>query len=214
MPTSSCEQISDIVALTRILRPRRVLDLGTGFGKYGLLAREYLELRDDSHGYADWQHQIDGVEAFEAYVTPVHHFVYDRLWVGDILEILPTLEPGYDLTYLIDVLEHFTYDDGCRVLEECRRISRNALISTPLDIGEQEEAFGNPMERHLFQWEEEHFERFPQRFRVRMPSALVVFAGEDAPRVEKEFRRDQLTSLKRRFPGLRVPLNLVRLFRR
>ncbi len=43
MPTSHLYQISDILEIISLIRPRSVLDVGVGFGKYGLLAREYLE---------------------------------------------------------------------------------------------------------------------------------------------------------------------------
>jgi hypothetical protein len=52
------------------INPNSVLDIGTGFGKYGLLCREYLELWDGRQNYDKFLRRIDGVEAFESYITP------------------------------------------------------------------------------------------------------------------------------------------------
>jgi hypothetical protein len=47
------------------LNPSSVLDIGTGFGKYGLLCCEYLKLWDGRENYSHFLRRIDGVEAFE-----------------------------------------------------------------------------------------------------------------------------------------------------
>jgi len=48
MPTSHPFQLDDIVQLIIETAPLSILDIGVGFGKYGLLAREYLEIWDQS----------------------------------------------------------------------------------------------------------------------------------------------------------------------
>lgn len=59
--------------LVTIMDPRSVLDIGTGFGKYGILCREYLELWDGRQQYSDFKRRIDGVEAYSPYnsTTPL-----------------------------------------------------------------------------------------------------------------------------------------------
>lgn len=44
MPTSYPEAISSILELVRREEPRSILDLGVGFGKYGMLCREMLDI--------------------------------------------------------------------------------------------------------------------------------------------------------------------------
>ena len=46
MPTSLYTQITKILDAIVHTNPQSVLAIGTGFGKYGLLCREYLELWD------------------------------------------------------------------------------------------------------------------------------------------------------------------------
>lgn len=44
LPSSQYYHISKILELIIAIDPSSVLDVGTGFGKYGVLCREYLEL--------------------------------------------------------------------------------------------------------------------------------------------------------------------------
>ena len=170
MPTSHLYQLNDLVALISHAHPQRLLDIGIGFGKYGFLAREYLELWDEGRQYEDWRHQIDGIKAFPNYLRPWHEQIYDHIFQGDAREIVPTLTTTYDLALLIDVLEHFTYADGWELLQQLQRHAHNLLISTPKDIGHQGEEFGNAFEVHRFQWHPRHFRSLPHVFVV--PNSL------------------------------------------
>ena len=44
MPTSDMHNIVPILTIMQHLQPRSVLDIGCGFGKYGVLLREYLDI--------------------------------------------------------------------------------------------------------------------------------------------------------------------------
>ena len=46
MPSSQHYHISKIMDLIISVKPFSVLDVGSGFGKYGVLCRKYLELWD------------------------------------------------------------------------------------------------------------------------------------------------------------------------
>jgi hypothetical protein len=70
------------------LNPGSVLDIGSGFGKYGLLCREYLELWDGRQKYQEFLRRIDGVEVFGKYITPVHRFVYNNIYSEDITTLV------------------------------------------------------------------------------------------------------------------------------
>ena len=114
--------------------PKSILDVGVGFGKYGYLSREFLELWDGREEYCVWKRRIDGIEVFKDYITPIHEFIYDHIYIGDAVDILPTLEIKYDLILLIDIIEHFDYERGMKLLEECMKRGRNVIIST--DVSE------------------------------------------------------------------------------
>jgi hypothetical protein len=198
MPTSHYQTISALVELIVLTDPKRVLDIGVGFGKYGVLAREYLELWDATASYGCWQRRIDGIEIHEEYLSVLHDYIYDTMYVGNADDILGTLKETYDLVLLIDILEHVSYDHGVTLLERCQKTSRNLLICTPKEIGEQGTVFGNPHEAHISQWRREHFERLKNHFFVPDSTALICFAGKDAKRVW-EWRLK--TRLAREYPG-------------
>ena len=210
MPTSSPHQISDIVELIRAADPQRVLDVGVGFGKYGVLVREYLELLDGRAVYGDWRRTVDGIEIFPRYLTGLHETIYDRVIEGDAVEILPRIgDNDYDLVLLIDILEHFTRDVGWAVLEECLRAGRNVIVGTPLGFFTQE-GYDNPHEQHHSLWTRRDLETLGRPCLV-LPEhhALVAFIGEDAGRVQARvmsYRR----RIQRSFGFLVRPLRAVK----
>jgi SAM-dependent methyltransferase len=162
MPFSHSSQISTILQYIEQLNPESILDVGTGMGQYGFLARTNLENVhlfeiEEEHGWQrpkdQWRVQIDGIEACEVYLTPVHDYVYNQIFVGDALDILPILATqSYDLVLAIDILEHFTKSQGEQFLEELQRLARKAvLLSTPKEFIPQEIA-ANPYENHRSLW--------------------------------------------------------------
>jgi len=209
MPTSQPYQLNEIIELIILTRPQKVLDVGVGFGKYGLLSREYLELYDGREKYKDWKRQIDGIEVFKEYLTPAHEYIYDHIYIGNALEVLPTLQDQYDLILLIDTLEHFGYEEGVSLLEECMRRSRNMIISTPWDIGSQEESFNNPFEKHKFQWQKKHFRQFEKQFFVHNDRSLICYIGDDAPLLKHSKHSRVKTALRTLFPFLRIPYRAI-----
>jgi 2-polyprenyl-3-methyl-5-hydroxy-6-metoxy-1,4-benzoquinol methylase len=162
MPFSFSSQLSTIVGFAEQLQPKRVLDVGVGMGQYGFLLRTNLELINlfDIRGSEatqrpkeQWQIQIDGIEGYAGYFTPVHHYAYNQLFVGDALAMLATLPAAsYDLVLAIDILEHFDKAEGYAFLRACQRVCRGAvLVSTPKDFHEQE-VEANPLENHRSHW--------------------------------------------------------------
>ena len=162
MPFSHSSQLSAIVGFIEHLQPASILDVGVGMGQYGFLARNSLENVHLFHIEGDrahlrpkdeWRVRIDGIEAFRGYLTPVHDYAYNNITIGDALKTLPAIEDrAYDLVLGIDILEHFTEQDGLVFLAELKRIARRAaLVSTPKDFHEQE-VEANPYENHRSHW--------------------------------------------------------------
>ncbi len=211
MPTSHLYQLNEIVELIVFTDPKSILDVGVGFGKYGFLSREYLELWDGREEYNNWKRRIDGIEVFEGYLTPVHDVIYDHIYIGNALDILATLETNYDLILLIDILEHLDYREGIELLKECKKRGKNIIISTPENIGIQRDTFGNPLETHKFQWKEKHFDKFGNKFFVDNAYSLICYIGDDAPRVRKAIEKSRIRSeIKERFPFLKIPYRIIK----
>jgi SAM-dependent methyltransferase len=184
MPSSYPQLISPIIEIIRSTQPQSVLDIGIGFGKFGFLCREYLELWDGRNKYGDWKKRIDGIEAFPQYVTPLQKQIYDNIFIGDARQIVPTLTHYYDLILMIDVIEHFTLEEGHRLLHHCAKHSRGLLISTPLAVSAQEDSFGNPFEIHKSQWTPDQFNAFPEKVFFPNPHALLCYLRFDGVKVQ------------------------------
>ncbi len=144
------------------MNPASLLDVGTGMGQYGYLARNNLEnvnlfkvegAQGSQRPKAEWRVRIDGIEAFPTYLTPVHDYIYNHIMVGDALDILPGIaSESYELVIAIDILEHFTKSDGLKFLAELKRVAKRAvLVSTPKDFLSQE-IEANPYENHRSHW--------------------------------------------------------------
>jgi len=141
--------------------------------------REYLEIWGTEAHYNDWKIKIDGIEVFEGYILPHHQHIYNKIFIGNVLDLLPVDKERYDLILLIDVLEHFTYEDGIKLLTECQKQAKNIIISTPWDIGIQGECFDNKYESHLFQWKKSHFKQYKNAYFFPNSNSLLCFIGED-----------------------------------
>lgn len=187
MPSSFPDALSVVAAWVQTLRPTTVLDVGIGFGKYGLLFREYLDVsrrseRGERYDAPSTVVRIDGVEAYEPYVGPLQRAIYDHIYVGDALAVIPSLA-RYDLVFAADVLEHFTRADGERFLEAAAaHAAMGVLIVTPaLDL-EQDDVFGNPFERHQSFWTPDDFVRRPGADVLVWRRQLIAFVPTGARR--------------------------------
>ena len=152
MPLSFVQAIPVIIEQVAHLKPSSILDVGIGFGKYGVLLREALELPYERYARSRWKVKIDGVEAFEGYRNPIHEFAYNRVFYGRIEDILPSLGQ-YDVILLIDVLEHFEKEEGRKLLQDLLLHARKSLlVSTPRFPAPQGAYLGNAFEAHKSRW--------------------------------------------------------------
>ncbi len=162
MPFSQSSQLSTIVGFIEQANPASILDVGTGMGQYGFLARNNLEnvnlfvvdgANASQRPKAGWRVRIDGIEGYAGYLTPVHDYVYNRMLIGDALSVLSGIaDNAYDLVLAVDILEHFDKPEGLRFLAELRRVAGEAaLVSTPKAFHSQE-IEANPFENHRSCW--------------------------------------------------------------
>lgn len=184
MPTSFHGQISTILDFILKERPETILDAGVGFGKYGVLCRELLDIASERYEKSDWQVRIDGIEGFSEYRNPIHDYVYDRVYYGLIQEAPEKLETSYDLALMIDVLEHFSKEEGYRAVDGLLKRCRLLLISVPAIPCEQS-YLSNDLEEHKSIWKPEDFRRFKVKRVEIIPmtvfnaAIIALLKGED-----------------------------------
>ena len=168
MPTSDPNNIVPILTTIQALQPRSVLDIGCGFGKYGVLLREYLDVWNERIDRESWKVQLVGIDAFAQYRNPIWDYVYQKIYVGEAQKILPTLG-DFDLVLIADVIEHLEHPEAVELVRICLKKSPVLVISTPRDFYPQHDLRGNPYEMHRNLWRREDF---PAGFHVQTIPAL------------------------------------------
>ncbi|NQT33005.1 MAG: class I SAM-dependent methyltransferase [Candidatus Omnitrophica bacterium] len=160
MATSNWQNISLCCELIERIRPRSVLDVGCGFGRWGFLSREYLDIWKGRTHEDKWETRIDAVEVFEPYIKPSHRYIYDDIFIGNVLDVLPDLA-NYDLIIIGDMLEHLEKSQGKKLLELVQQKANKAvLLTVPLgDSWPQEERDENEWEGHKSAWKVNEFKK-------------------------------------------------------
>jgi SAM-dependent methyltransferase len=151
MPTSVHHNLSTVLTVVTQLNPKRVLDVGCGFGKYGVLLREYLDIWHERLDRSQWEAELVGIEGFERYRCPIHDYVYDKTYFGDACDIVPTLGE-FDVVLILDVIEHLEKDRAAELLRQCLARSKAVIVSTPISFYPQHAICDNPYEMHRCHW--------------------------------------------------------------
>lgn len=144
MPTSVLAMWPAIVHLVweeaqnKPIGEMRVCDVGPGWGKGGMLLREYVGEPGE----------LVAVEAWEGYVTPRLKAIYDEVIVADATELGCEFWDRFDVVLMIDVIEHMQKQAAVELLE---RISGVVVVCTPVEF------FDNPAdlphtEKHVSHW--------------------------------------------------------------
>ena len=114
MPTSHFRKIPSVVGIVDFLENvRTVLDVGAGFGKYGLILREHLDIRKGRLDRDKWQVKIDAVEP--SHTTLLSKAPYNDVYLEPIQDLITSLGE-YDLIILADILEYLEKDIGLEIL--------------------------------------------------------------------------------------------------
>lgn len=194
MPSSNPETIPVAIDLAWQLSPRTVLDVGAGYGKYGVLFREYLELRHRRTGRsADTaslsggrQTRVDAVEGFAGYVGELHRIVYDNVYLETLAQYLLKAW-NYDFIFIGDVLEHIEKDEATQLLPKLiERANIGVLISVPAHVRDQGAEFDNELEVHRSTWTGTELRSLaPYGYVGRKGSHLIAFLTKDRDAVAR-----------------------------
>jgi hypothetical protein len=199
MPSSRPTTIPTVINLLRQFKPQSILDVGVGFGKWGHLFREYTDILQAEHDparyqRANWKVRIDGIEGYASYVTEMHRFLYNELFIGNALELIHTV-PQYDLIFLGDIIEHFEKKDGINLLGTAvRKAAKAVIVSTPKFETGQEDLCGNELEKHRSLWSARDFRKFQGAMVKTVDQdtllAVIVKEGVGPPDFDRPKRRD------------------------
>lgn len=156
MPSSIPDHIPDVLKRIQKLQPRRVLDVGIGFGKWGFLLREYLETWHDRVHPDSWKTEIHGVEVWEPYTKlPWIETLYNKIFNEDIRSFAKEADASYDVIICGDVIEHLPKTEAIDVLKRLLRLTRKTLVLS-IPLGQEwlnnQIVDQNPYEKHRSAW--------------------------------------------------------------
>ncbi|MEP7146160.1 MAG: class I SAM-dependent methyltransferase [bacterium] len=164
MGTSNWQNISYNIDLVKRLDPKSILDVGVGFGRWGILFREFLEIWGDRNYTGNWNRIIDGVEIFPGYLRDYHKYFYTNIYNENALDFIKKTDCNYELINCGDVIEHFKKDDAIKFIADCVSKSRYVLINIPTGNNWKQDALNNnEHERHLSEWSNKDFAGYKNR---------------------------------------------------
>jgi hypothetical protein len=197
MPSSRPTTIPTIISVVRQLKPQSILDVGVGFGKWGHLFREYTDILEAEHDparyeRANWKVRIDGIEGYTSYITEMHRFLYNEIFIGNALELIHIVG-HYDLVFLGDIIEHFEKEDGMNLLASAvEKAGKAVIVSTPKFETGQEDLCGNELEKHRSLWRARDFRKFQGTIVKTVDGetlvAVIVKEGVTPPNLERRKR--------------------------
>lgn len=161
MASSFAFQIPLILHVVIQLRPSSILDIGKGFGKYGMLLHEYLGIdnqrRIDPSRTMVQQSRIlvDAVEADPQLMMPHLSHFYNVVHVGNVLRMYKDF-PKYDLIMMIDVIEHLEKVPALEMIKFFLASGSSILIATPLEFFRQD-LYQSEFESHVSHWQAKDF---------------------------------------------------------
>ncbi len=167
MPISDYRHIPQVLDEVYALQPETVLELGIGFGKWGVLLREVLDAMYGRCRPDQWLRRIWGVDVWEPYRNPMwqaYNGVDITNFTGGLNEGMTWRRAGWDLVLMMDSLEHLPPDEALPFLESLVANNKHVIVSVPNGLMPQDEAvYGNAHERHLTTFHGPEFDRWPHK---------------------------------------------------
>ncbi len=175
MPISDYRHIPQVLDEVYALQPETALELGIGFGKWGVLLREVLDAMYGRCRKDQWQRKIMGYEAWDQYENPCWN-AYNQVAIGDFTKSRYSLVPEWeglkywDLVMMMDSLEHLTPEVGRPFLSELVKNNKHVIISVPNGFMPQDGSpYGNEYENH--RWTFNGLEEF------QFPGTKLLYQG-------------------------------------
>jgi len=153
--------VADLLEQTQVGESpaKSLLDIGVGFGTYGIIARAFMDIwREGRMSRDQWKVKIDGIELEECYRNPIWE-IYDKVYLGDFESIMPTLK-NYDVTLCLHMIEHLpTKEKGEKLLDLLEaKTTKRIIIGTPNTFYSTGDYPLESQGHHTF-WPPEEFEK-------------------------------------------------------
>ena len=150
MPYSVDVYDGHVSELIGMLRPASILDIGPGAGKYGKMARQVAAAK----GFVP---QVTAMEIDQSYVDEFGlNDLYDRVIVGDAVDLIKTPAIRFDMVIIGDCIEHLRKSDGIDLLNFLMYRTAHIVVVYP-DGFLQDGSDDHPAEAHISAWNIEDF---------------------------------------------------------
>jgi hypothetical protein len=122
MSSSLIQAYPPIVQLLIDQDPESIIDVGPGWGTYGLACREHLQSLQSLHA----------LERSEGR-RPTQAAIYDWVYVGDTRDSTYNAKfwARWQLALFIDVIDYLTLDEGQRLFSKILNANTTILVATP-----------------------------------------------------------------------------------
>lgn len=154
------EWFSTIFQTMPTFTPKRILDVGPGYGVYGRIIRQV----EKQKGFEPLCY-IEGVELFKPNIENVNFdlkSIYDKIRHQDIRDFSKECMDKYDLIIFGDVLEHITKPEALEVWKCMKPLAKWLLVSLPITVPNRawsiyynqgkHEWSENPYDEHKYNW--------------------------------------------------------------
>ncbi len=188
MSTGASESFSHVIEFARELvpHPRRVLDVGVGFGSIGFLVRNYFEAKEHLRfSKRQWKIELIGVEIYRGYIHSLQKDIYNSIIIGDVFDEVEKLG-AFDLVFLGDIIEHFSKKQAHRLLSLLLHHAKVVIVATPFGFKKQGAIGRNVHEAHKSGWVLKDFKRYyiaksaaVQRIRKKEKVLVVALRGAE-----------------------------------
>lgn len=143
-----------VFPLLKGLKGRSFIDVGCGFGRWGLLIRKI-----------SMPIYLVGIDIWKPYLVQLKRKqIYDDLILADAAH-LPIKTKAVDVIVAFEIIEHLSMSKGVSFLKQLENVAKEkAILSTPNFKYLQNESRGNPFEKHVFFWKAS---LFPKKYKIR-----------------------------------------------
>ena len=174
MATSSIGHVRHVMYHVITKSPKSVLDVGVGFGRWGFLCREMLDVFPGRVVKGEWKTRIEGIEVYEPYLQDHQRYIYDKIHIGNAKDVLKTLG-HYDVIIIGDMLEHLAKDDAWNLFHDAmERADIGLMLNLP--IGKEwlrDAGSDNKYEDHLSWWTLEEFADYlPETYITKLETGM------------------------------------------